>query len=338
MFNTGNIGVGVGEDFFEPVCTTPIQTVNKPRVEDFLKRFESALSFDISMTGTGITEWHRDTGEILHHTIEIDDEVDLSKDDLAEEKMRLAYEKDVLSIYEGKHFEVVVIENAFGGKNFDTVRKLLALNSVIGTLILRGKMSATHFYKRSNKVWKKYLSKVHRVKGLKDKLNIEEALLYLEYPYAVNYTHLSKADKERVHYQDILDSLGQLVGLAIELNENEGKAKTTKRLQMRDICVSYMNDIAELDFTDDKILTESQVEIVELDMDIEKKVLTQTQEGYNLQETTAYAMYVPNDKLGTFASRYDIPFNDQGYVYVVFYDKQLKKRIKEANQNEPNAT
>lgn len=329
LFNTVNYGVGDEDIFFNPVITKPIFTVKKPKVEDFLKRFESALSFDISMAGTGITEWHREGSKIEHYSIHVDGEVDLDKDSLAEEKMRLAYEKDVLDLFEGKHYEVIVVENVFGGSNFDTVRKLLALNSVIGTLVLRGSILTDNFYKRSNKVWKKYLSKVYRVKGLKDKLNIEQALLYMEYPLAVNYTNASSKVKDDLCYQDLLDSMGMLVGLSIELSELDNKKASKRNLQMRDITLSYVVDLVDLDFLDDDILKEASFEQVDLDMDLEKKILLQSQEGYDKEEETAYVMRVENEKLGAFGTRHDLPFLEQGFLYLVFYDKWLTKRIKE---------
>lgn len=294
--------------------------IEKVTVKSLLSKYTSAVGLDISKTGTGVIVWENDKYET--YSIEIDMEVDLIKDDLAEEKMRLEYEGYLLELFEGKHFELVAIENVFGGKNFDTVRKLLALNSVMGELILKGKISADRVIKRQNQEWKKWLRSIYRLKNVNDKIEIEQALLHMEFEFAEKYHNESKGFKDKIRYQDILDATGVLCSAIIELQSNP-TAERHKKLTMKNIEVTHLVDLSDIHYTDDKVINKFPVKLIDLNMSLEKQILHTINE--NSEENIVYAVQVPNSRLGTFGLSRDIPFYDQGYCVVVFYRKALKR-------------
>ena len=330
LFENIDFGVNGSMEFEQSLINeVKIDTVS---VESLLKKFKSAVGLDISMTSTGLVIW--ENGVLTKYQIKVDMEVDLNRDELGEEKMQEVFATDLLSVLEGRHFEVIAIENVFGGQNFDTVRKLLALNSVMGRLILQGKVTCDKFFKRSNKVWKKYLGRVYRVKGAKDKINIEEALIYMNYDYALENCNLPPTKKEEVGYQDILDATGLLCGLAVELEENPEGVKF-KEVTIADVKTTYIGDMVDLDYIEDKMIRDTPIMEVELDMPLEKRIVATLREAeVNGVEDTIYAIQVPNTKLGAFGSRQGIPFLSQGYCVILFYHKAVKTRYNKSIQKE----
>ena len=202
-------------------------TIEKPTVENILSStMESGLGLDISKTSTGIMVFENGETNTYQSVIEYDEESELHYYHMVK-----ALEEDLLYVAEGKHFDIIAIEDAIQGENFDTVRKLILLNSVIDKLIAEGKITCNYFDRINNQVWKKWLRTLRPGKHYQtDKIEIEEILLMLEYSFAVENQHLSKREKEKTGYQDQLDATGVLIGAGLRRQNEKVTPKKKKKL------------------------------------------------------------------------------------------------------------
>lgn len=186
-------------------------TLEKPTVETVLKSvMKSGLGLDISKKSTGITIYEDGKVETYQCVIEFDNDSVLKY-----ELMRQAMETDFCSLFEGKHFEVIAIEDTIESINYETLRVLILLNSVIDKMIYEGKVTCDYFRRIGNSVWKKYFRTLRPLtkKHENDKVEIENICVELGFQLAVDYKDEKKSLKEKLGIQDQLDSLGCLIGV-----------------------------------------------------------------------------------------------------------------------------
>lgn len=328
--NLNNLSFGVQEDSSADQAQVIEQvsvSIQKPTVKDYLRKFESAISLDIAKNHTGVIVWDRATDTYETYSIVIDMEYDYTNP-YNEINMRLEFKDYIRQLVEGKTFEVAVVENVFGGDNYDTVRKLLALNTVLDELAVTGVCTIKNMYKRDNQTWKMFLRKIHNVKGLKDKQMIERVLLYMEFPMAVQYHNAKPSVKAEMCYEDILDATGMLCALSVELTENpESTGIRKKKLTMKDIEVDHISDMVDLDFLDDDLIRAFPVQEVSFFGRSVEKAIVQIVDDATDKEVV-FAMEVPTSKLGTFGIKHEIPYYKDGYCVILFYLKELKKIYK----------
>ena len=295
--------------------------IEKITAMSLIKTFKSAVTFDISKTSTGLGVW--DGVEYKKYKITMDT-VYNKTDALSEARMRREFKEYLTELLGGKHFELVVVENVFGGENFDTVRILLALNTVADELILEGVFTADTVRKVDNQSWKMCLRKVHKVKGKPtDKYEIEEIMKYLEFDFALENCNLTDSQKDEIGYQDILDCTGLLCAMAIS-KTMDVKIKSGKSIKMASIEILNFDCEEDLDFCDEKVLRRYPIERVQLTGSVEKTILNTVNDRPT--EDIIFELEVPNERLGTFVSRYNIPFSDYGSVLLIFFRKALKRK------------
>lgn len=208
-----------------------ISRIEKPSVENTLKNtMNSGLGLDISKTSTGIALYLDDELTTYQCVIEYD-----SESNLHWYHMVKALEDDLLSLIQGKHFDIIAIENAIQGQNFDTVRKLILLNSVIDKIIAEGNVTCNYFRRLENTEWKKWLRTLKPGKKvMQDKAEIEDILDYLGYHLVEDYRHEKQSVKDKEGYQDKLDAVGVLVGAGLERQKiGDTKIKPKKRKKLR---------------------------------------------------------------------------------------------------------
>lgn len=199
------------------------------------------LGLDISKNSTGIT--YIENGDKLVGNITLDDQKGVHKEVL----LRRALKEDLKQLVDGKHFDLIVIEDAFIGDNAEVVRKLYALNTAIDELILDGVCSCEKFVRVNNQQWKSWLYSVDKEgisKGLNDK---EKIRICLELIGVVD--DMSKG------YQDRLDSTGLIVGYFLkgnELDRGDGLIRK-KKVKLSDVDASYDIDSGYLFYGRDDV-------------------------------------------------------------------------------------
>ena len=295
--------------------------IEKVTVNSLLKTFKSAVTLDISKRSTGLGVW--DGKEYTKYQITMDTVYDKT-DALSEAKIRKEFKEYLTEILGGKHFELLVVENVFGGENFDTVRILLALNTVADELILDGVFTADTVKKVDNKSWKMCLRKVYKVKGKPtDKYEIEEIMKHLEFDFALENCNLSDSQKEEIGYQDILDCTGLLCAMAISKVMNI-KIKSGKHIKMSSIEILSFDCEEDLDFCEMSVIRKFPIKRVSLQGSVEKTILNTVNDSPT--EDIIFEVEVPNEKLGSFVSRFNIPFSDYGTVIILFFRKALERK------------
>lgn len=298
----------------------PEVKIDKVSVHSLLSKFDSAIGLDISKRSTGCVIWYN--GVLEKHQIKLSDDINIKEDPFAEELMRREFSDKLLEIINNRSFQYGVVENVFGGENFDTVRKLLALNTVFDGIILDNKCSVEHYYKRVNTEWKKYLGKIVHIDGAPtDKFRIQQIMEYLEFDYYLENKDLSDAEKEKIGFQDILDATGMLCALSIELNSNiENKKKSL--VPFNKLNIKYYDSEDEFEY-DGRVsrVHDLGVTIVTCDniRDIKKFIV----DTVNEDTTKAYLIEVPNEKLGYFALERGIEPSPYGSKWVLAYTKGL---------------
>lgn len=170
---------------------------------DFLPSSGIHLGLDISKNSTGITVVKNGTYTSWNYTFT------LEEGNHKEVLMRRQLYRYLWSEFKGIHFETVIIEDAYSGKNPETVRLLYAINTAIDELILDGYISCDTFIRSNNQSWKSWLWSIEPSigKGLDDKVRTELLL-----------SHLGVSEGSDSGYQDRLDSLGMLVGYFYKYN------------------------------------------------------------------------------------------------------------------------
>ncbi|AFQ30015.1 hypothetical protein P4493_04765 [Bacillus thuringiensis] len=203
-----------------------LASIQKPTVLNVLQNtMESGLGLDISKTSTGITIFDGETVKTYQCVIEYDEDSPFHWYLLTK-----ALEDDLKSLLQGKHFDVIGIEDSIQGENYDTVRKLILLNSVIDKIIMEGNVTCDYFKRIGNTVWKKWLRTLKPGKKiLKDKAEIEMILDYLDFPLVDLYRNEKNSVKEKDGYQDQLDSTGVLIGVGLERQNNNLTGKNKKK-------------------------------------------------------------------------------------------------------------
>lgn len=224
--------------------------IEKPNVKSILANsMESGLGLDISKTSTGITVFDGVGYKTYQCVIDFD-----SESPLWMYYMQKALEDDLLSLIDGEHYDIIAIEDAIDGENFHTVRVLILLNTVIDKLIAEGRVTCNNFIRISNTVWKKHLRKFRLGKKyMTDKIEIETILGSLEHDVVIDYGHLKKSEKERMGYQDQLDSTGVLIGAGLHRDSKVETYKKQRQLYTRTILLYESSELLEENWTIDNL-------------------------------------------------------------------------------------
>lgn len=307
-------------EFGLDVSNNRVQEIEKPTVRSLLSAFESAISLDISKNSTGVCLW--EGGDYRLFRIDIETPYN-SKDPLSEARMRKEFRGYLETLTGGRKFEVGVVENVFGGENFETTRILLSLNTVLDEMILDRVCSIERYFKRENSAWKKWFRLLTNVgKGLNHKYEIQEIMRFLEFDFFLENEHLRPTDKLDIGFQDKLDATGLLCALSLELNSNI-KTTTRRKVRLSDLKFGFVSDVEEFDYMDEDIFSEYPIKEVNLGR---KDIGSQFKDIFSIQERNCiYYMLVPNERLGNFGVVRDFPYMDQGYLYVYAHWKNLGK-------------
>lgn len=216
------------------------------------------LGLDVSKNSTGLTII--ENGSRVSGNISLEEEK--AKGVHKEVLFRRLLKEYLTEVVGGKHFDLIIIEDAFVGENAETVRLLFSLNTAIDELILDGVCSCSKFVRVSNQSWKSWLYSLDTLKvtrGYKDKEKIR---------YCLNSIGIFE-DGEGA--QDRLDSTGLLVGYFLKGKGLSQGGKVNKKVRFSDVRASYdvfeenlfysesFDDDTNFEFIDTNRITKSKV-------------------------------------------------------------------------------
>lgn len=295
--------------------------VEKPSVISILSQIKSGIALDISKRSTGVCIWYDNQLEI--YSIHLQADRDIKSNALAEEEMRREFRKRLQEIIKDRNFEYGAVENVFGGENFDTVRKLLALNTVLDGMILDGVVKIQNYYKMSNKEWKRYFRSIYKLGGAPtDKYEIQEIMRYLEYPFFLEHENDSEKEKEELGFQDILDATGILVSLSLREKTELGTTKP-RHLSISKINMKFFDCEEDFEYNNrSRKLQDAEITMLGeyTQRDIEKYIVSRVEED----ASKVYMLEVDNNNLGYFGLKHNVAQSPYGSVYIIFYAKALK--------------
>lgn len=320
-----DISCGIDTDTDFGIASIPemqvndVQSVSRISVETILSIFESGISFDIAKNHTGVCMWK--DGVVTTKGFAINMEYDRN-DFMAEAKMRLNFKAQAKEILGDTEWEVCVIEDCYGGVNFETTRKLLALNCVVDELVLEGAAKIKNLYRFKEPEWIRDFRRVIKLGSKMDtKLECQGILEYMEFGFVVSNKCKSNAEKERIFYEDICDATGQLCSLALRLKSGK-KVQKKSALKLSSVEVFYFEEEDEIYSNLDDCLFDLHIKYVPFEYsNIEEGILTEVaQNPGNL-----IGAVLPTSKLGTFGLKNNFEFYEQGFGILIFYDKKLKR-------------
>ncbi len=311
--------------------------LERPTVVSILKdAFKSGLAIDAAKDHTGICIFENDTVTTYGFAL---DEIDQEKDMHWEYRMRLDFKNKLASYIEGKYFDVIVIEGCYGGKNFDTVRKLLALNTVIDELIFDNRVFCREFYRVSEPTWMSHFRKIFKTQpGMDVKAETQQILEYLNFDFYMENKDNPNGDRDAdklgvqsktsIFFEDRCDATGQLLSIAVMKAHTSPETETKKEYKFSDIKFEYINmPVPELSFIKDKIMLANKPQTVVLNTrNIKQSMLDAI---YIYPDSVCIAEIKPS-KLGVFGLNYNLPFYDDDEGWLVFYNKKsevLKKSV-----------
>ena len=284
-------------------------------VEGLLSHINSGIGLDIAKNHSGVTIW--DGNSVITYGFELEqyDKTDMH----AEYKMRRDLKHKLLKIVDGMHFEYCVVEDVFGGDNFDTVRKLLALNTVIDELIFDGVCSVDNFYRWLESTWMKYCRLIYKQSGkLRSKFEVQGILEFLNWNFYLEHKDDSNTVKRNIYFEDICDSCGMLLGAVAKDFVKIDDAKPS-RLRLSDIKMVYCEDFNEFGKIRDKRLKEEEALVVDLDFKHLEGSIVDLAMKYPDKVLCAL---LPSEKLGVFGMKHKFAFYDSDTSCLYFYNKK----------------
>lgn len=199
--------------------------------ENIVPKEGSFLGLDISKSSTGVCIVEGGEKRTYNISLNMFSET-ISTKNHQEVLLRRRLKSELLTELEGKHFNAIIIEDAFVGENPKDARLLFALNTAIDELILDGLCSCDEFYRVENSKWKSWLWKnvdaSGEFKGLNDKIRIQECL------YKLGIVESGEG------FQDRLDATGMLVGYFLQ--KKKGTLETRKSINWGQIELAYELD------------------------------------------------------------------------------------------------
>lgn len=292
-------------------------SVSSPTVDSILSSLGSGLGLDISKNHTGVCIYSG--GTVKRYGFKLDEYDDSNPH--AEYLMRKNLKDKLSDLLKGMKFEHCIVEDVYGGINFDTVRKLLALNTVIDELIYDGVIEVTNFYRWLEPTWISHLrtAYVQERKCLNVKYETQLILEELKDDFVLANRGLSEAEKAKLFYEDICDATGMLCAVAL-YNQNKSESKSNhKKITMKDIKLFYIeNEDFYLSIPDDRARLEQWVYVDTDSRPLERKILEEAEENKDY----VLAMNLPVKKLGRFGIENKLPFYPSGEGVLVWYLKK----------------
>ena len=172
------------------------------------------ISFDISVRSTGWCKYK--DGVFLYGSFGLQ-----SKDELGR---RMEFRERVKEIVDNDTLDFIAIEDVIGGNNFETVKYLIQLNTIVDDMIYMGEIPKTEVRRIGNTIWKKHLKAVTNYSNSRMLFNKDEIRKAINSLGFVVDT-----------VQDVYDSIGIAIGAIL----NNGVIKEKKAKIRTDLSRSY---------------------------------------------------------------------------------------------------
>lgn len=289
--------------------------IAKPTLVSMLKTIPSGLALDVAKNHTGVVHWD---GQTVHRDGFAIDEYDKA-DPFAEYKMRRQFKSKLSEIVSGLSVQYCVIEDVFGGENFDTVRKLLALQTVIDELIFEHVLFVDKFFRWNEPKWSALTRTIYKQRGkLRSKVETQGILEYLEDEFVLAHKGDSEKAKRDLFYEDICDATGIL--LAVVASEiMQINVVRSSGLKLSQVKMYYVEDLIDTYSHKDRRVREEGFISVELDYrNLEKSITAQA----SLHPDDVMCALLPSSKLGVFGVQQKFTFYDSDESYLLFYNKK----------------
>lgn len=296
---------------------TSSSVISKPTLLAMLKTIPSGIALDVAKNHTGVVHW--DGVELHRYGFAIEE---YNKGDpFAEYKMRRAFKAKLSELLKGLSVKYCVIEDVFGGENFDTVRKLLALQTVIDELIFDRVLFVDTFFRWNEPKWSALTRTIYKQRGkLKSKIETQGILEYLEDEFYLAHKSDSASTKRELFFEDICDATGILLGVvASEIMQiNIAKASAIKLSQVK---MFYIDDLEDTYGHKDRRIREEGFISVDLDYrNLERSICLQAAQ----HPDDVLCALLPSAKLGVFGTKMGFQFYDSEESYLLFYAKKGK--------------
>lgn len=294
------------------VDSIDIPVIQTPTVISILDGLGSGIGLDIAKNHTGVCIYTGD--RIIQQGFRLQE---YDKNDVhAEYKMRKDLKCQLGGILNGLSVEHCVVEDVYGGENFDTVRKLLALNTVIDELIDEGVVRTRNFYRWSETRWLKYFRRFYKFRGgLKSKIETQKILEYLRDTFYLENINLSSSKKLEIFFEDICDATAMLCSVSTYLKEKENM-ESNINISIKDIRMFYIEDWERyLTIPDDRIGSEGWTWVEPEYRSLDKKIIDEVVKSPN----DIFIMEVPVKKLGRFGIEHKFEFFPSGCGYLIWY-------------------
>ena len=287
--------------------------IEKLTVESLLGHIKSGIGLDIAKNHSGITIWDGNVVSTYGFALS-----DYDKSDYyAEYRMRLELKNKLKEIVQGKYFEYCIIEDVYGGENFDTARKLIALNTVIDELIFDGICKVDNFYRWLESTWMKSCRLIYKQQGkLKSKYEVQGILEYLGWNYYLEHKDDKASIKKEIYFEDICDSCGMLLGVVAQKFVESKNVKSTIRIS--NIEFKYLASKEDAKKSRSKRLKSEEALEVSLDLTHLEDSIVNACTQYPDKVLCAN---VPSEKLGVFGMKHNFDYFYGDGSYLFFYVK-----------------
>lgn len=288
----------------------------KLTTESVLSQIPSGVGLDIAKNHTGVCIWDGSSIEVCGFSLPEYD----STDQMAEAKMRRHLRDKLTDCLGSRFFEYLVVEDVYGGENFDTVRKLIALNTVIDDLILDGVVRVNNFYRNAESVWMKGLRLLYKAGNkLSPKYEVQEVLGYLGFDFYLRNKDLTPTELKGIFFEDICDATGMLLGLVADkfVKRDEVERSSLKRVTLSGIKLMYFE-------TDDEVYNLprlSNCDFIHANLNfssIERSVVSLV----NQYPNSVVICPLPSSKLGVFGIKNGFKFFEGNSGVLAFYNKK----------------
>lgn len=289
--------------------------ISKPTVLSLFKTISSGIAFDIAKNHTGICIWNGENIERYGFALSEFDKSDY----FSYYKMRRELKQKICDIVKGRYFEFCIVEDIYGGENFDTVRKLAELNTVPDEIIFDRTMIVNNFVRWKPSEWMSKTRTLYKQRGkLKSKIETQGILEYLEDEFLLSNKDKSKSEKDAIYYEDICDATAMLLGVVAQKNADLSLAKSSS-VKLSDIKMVYVDDILDsYGSSDSRVSSEGFIE-VDLDYRNIEKSLVKFASTY---PNDVLCAMLPSSKLGNFGLKHHFEFFDSEESYLFFYNKK----------------
>ena len=280
--------------------------IRKAGYMDFLNTVCSGVAIDAAKNHTGVVLW--DGKAVSTHGFSLSSQ---SKDDMhAEYRMRLEFKERLKGMVGGMHFGICVIEDIYCGENFDTVRKLAALNTVIDELLFEGTCTADTFYRWPESVWMKHLRRCRPSVGgrkLSSKYEAQEILMSLGFPV-----------EDGNYYEDRCDAAGMLLAACAYRMFGSEKSQVA-RPRISDVKMSYVrNFYARPGIRDARNREDPYIQVELAGRNLEKEILTEVAR----HPDSVLMSVLPARKLGLFGVAHKFEFFNGDEDGLLFFHRK----------------